>query len=290
LDYFLARYYSSAQGRFTSSDPLLSSATVYDPQSWNRYSYTLNNSLKYIDPFGMFEWDASLGGSASDEELKKQKGGKGIVQQRDAIRKALAKAAEASTSKSLTDEQRAAVQRAVQSYGTEGQANGVAVGVGKVGTGAAAETSVNPGVNNGALLTSDSAGNVTANVLVTFKAGLTPDANDVAHEGSHVADRQALAAAANAGAGDSVFENPSLNLTRYATESRAYRVSSYVAQALGLPNYNISGYEVWNSGWRGAERQTKMAAGINDLLKSSKSYKVTADNPGPKLIEFKKKQ
>src|SRR4030095_5312243 len=70
LDYFLARYYSSAQGRFTSSDPLLSSATVYDPQTWNRYSYTLNNPLKYIDPFGLYVWDASLGGSATDEELK----------------------------------------------------------------------------------------------------------------------------------------------------------------------------------------------------------------------------
>ncbi|MEK6303568.1 MAG: RHS repeat-associated core domain-containing protein [Acidobacteriota bacterium] len=290
LDYFLARYYSSAQGRFTSSDPLLSSATVYDPQTWNRYSYTLNNPLKYIDPFGLYVWDASLGGSATDEELKKQKDGKAIVGRRDAIRNALAKATEAGTSKSLNEEQRAAVQRAVQSYGTEGQANGVAVGVGKVEGGAVAETSANPVVNSGAFLTSDSAGNVTANVLVTFKAGLTPDANDVAHEGTHVADRQALASAANAGAGDSVFDNPSLNLTRYATESRAYRVSSYVAQSLGLPNYNISGYEIWNSGWSASERQTKMASGINNLLKSSKSYKVAADNPGPKLIEFKKKQ
>src|SRR4030095_2524277 len=100
-----------------------------------------------IDPFGLYVWDASLGGSATDEELKKQKGGKTIVGQRDAIRNALAKATEAGTSKSLNEEQRAAVQRAVQSYGTEGQANGVAVGVGKVGAGAAAETSVNPGVN-----------------------------------------------------------------------------------------------------------------------------------------------
>jgi RHS repeat-associated protein len=41
LDYFLARYYSSAQGRFTSPDPLMASARRLKPQSWNRYSYCL---------------------------------------------------------------------------------------------------------------------------------------------------------------------------------------------------------------------------------------------------------
>jgi RHS repeat-associated protein len=38
LDYFGARYYSAAQGRFMSPDPVLSSARLWDPQSWNRYS------------------------------------------------------------------------------------------------------------------------------------------------------------------------------------------------------------------------------------------------------------
>ena len=45
LDYFGARYLSSAQGRFTSPDPLLISARLENPQSWNRYSYALNNLL-----------------------------------------------------------------------------------------------------------------------------------------------------------------------------------------------------------------------------------------------------
>jgi RHS repeat-associated protein len=47
LDYFGARYMSAAQGRFTSPDPLLSSAHIASPQSWNRYSYTLNNPLRF---------------------------------------------------------------------------------------------------------------------------------------------------------------------------------------------------------------------------------------------------
>jgi RHS repeat-associated protein len=42
-----------AMGRFTSPDPLMASANIYNPQSWNRYSYTLNNPLKFIDPLGL---------------------------------------------------------------------------------------------------------------------------------------------------------------------------------------------------------------------------------------------
>ncbi|MGH9967444.1 MAG: RHS repeat-associated core domain-containing protein, partial [Pyrinomonadaceae bacterium] len=53
LDFFEARYYASTQGRFTSVDALLSSGIPDEPQSWNRYSYTINNPLKYIDPSGL---------------------------------------------------------------------------------------------------------------------------------------------------------------------------------------------------------------------------------------------
>src|SRR6185503_19251836 len=55
LDYFLARYYSSMSGRFTSPDPILSSGRVEIPQSWNRYAYVLNNPLVFVDPFGLYD-------------------------------------------------------------------------------------------------------------------------------------------------------------------------------------------------------------------------------------------
>jgi RHS repeat-associated protein len=58
LDFFLARYYSSVQGRFTSVDPLMASASVNEPQSWNRYVYVKNNPCKFIDPTGMQEINA----------------------------------------------------------------------------------------------------------------------------------------------------------------------------------------------------------------------------------------
>jgi RHS repeat-associated protein len=55
LDNFGARYDSSSMGRFMTPDPLMASARVWDPQTWNRYSYSLNNPLMFIDPTGMKE-------------------------------------------------------------------------------------------------------------------------------------------------------------------------------------------------------------------------------------------
>lgn len=69
LDYFLSRYYSSPQGRFTGVDPLnivlevqyerdpraaraRILAYLIDPRVWNRYAYAVNTPLVYIDPNG----------------------------------------------------------------------------------------------------------------------------------------------------------------------------------------------------------------------------------------------
>jgi RHS repeat-associated protein len=61
LDFAQARYYASAQGRFTSVDPLLASAILADPQSWNRYSYVGNRPLLYTDPTGL-QWGRNTSG------------------------------------------------------------------------------------------------------------------------------------------------------------------------------------------------------------------------------------
>jgi RHS repeat-associated protein len=53
LDYFGARYMSAAQGRFTSPD-LPANYLVSLPQSWNKYTYALNNPLAIVDPDGQF--------------------------------------------------------------------------------------------------------------------------------------------------------------------------------------------------------------------------------------------
>jgi len=56
LDYFLARYHASTQGRFTSPDPynpIVDTDKEEDfneylgrPQNWNKYVYVWNNPLR----------------------------------------------------------------------------------------------------------------------------------------------------------------------------------------------------------------------------------------------------
>lgn len=51
LDYMHARYCSPELGRFASVDPI-NSASPTRPQSWNRYSYAIDNPVKFRDPDG----------------------------------------------------------------------------------------------------------------------------------------------------------------------------------------------------------------------------------------------
>ncbi|MBI2139005.1 RHS repeat-associated core domain-containing protein [Candidatus Woesearchaeota archaeon] len=50
LMYYGARYYNPSFKRFTQPDSVI--ADVYDPQNLNRYSYVMNNPVKYTDPSG----------------------------------------------------------------------------------------------------------------------------------------------------------------------------------------------------------------------------------------------
>jgi RHS repeat-associated protein len=60
LDYFGERYYGCSIGRFTTPDPMTASASIGNPQSFNRFTFVLNNPLRYVDPEGLKEasaWD-----------------------------------------------------------------------------------------------------------------------------------------------------------------------------------------------------------------------------------------
>ncbi|MFC1941651.1 RHS repeat-associated core domain-containing protein [Chloroflexota bacterium] len=52
LYYYNARYYNPTIGRFISPDSIIPDPA--NPQAFNRYSYCLNNPLKYVDPSGNF--------------------------------------------------------------------------------------------------------------------------------------------------------------------------------------------------------------------------------------------
>src|SRR5262249_47236731 len=61
-----ARYYGSAQGRFTSPDSFFGRKT--NPQTLNLYAYVLNNPLKWADPTGHFVTD----GTGKDKNKDRQ--------------------------------------------------------------------------------------------------------------------------------------------------------------------------------------------------------------------------
>jgi RHS repeat-associated protein len=86
MDYFIARYYSGAQGRFTSPDEFaggpdefwvlgsgdsqaqaLPYASLTEPQSLNKYQYCYNNPLRYtdIDGNGPSDWLDTVRGAVS---------------------------------------------------------------------------------------------------------------------------------------------------------------------------------------------------------------------------------
>jgi len=53
LDYALNRYYSSSHGRFLTPDPYVASASLTNPQSWDRYPYVENDPVNFVDPQGL---------------------------------------------------------------------------------------------------------------------------------------------------------------------------------------------------------------------------------------------
>ena len=53
LDHTPFRKYDSGWGRWTTPDPYPGSMSPADPQSFNRYSYTQNDPVNFVDPSGL---------------------------------------------------------------------------------------------------------------------------------------------------------------------------------------------------------------------------------------------
>jgi RHS repeat-associated protein len=269
LDYFGARYLSSLQGRFTSPDPLLTSGLVSDPQSWNRYAYAFNNPLRFIDPFGLWNWDTNAGGSATDDELREKQKDKSLSKKdrkaaekalkfREKFRAAFAALGEAVNSTQLSQQGGDAVQGSLDAYGTENDSNGVLVGTKLLGGPGSS------GLNDDGTISVAFRENVSGEELITT----------LAHEGQHVADAQTFLAFP--------YQNGTTDLTHYDREVRAYYTGAFAAQAIGLKSYPMhADIKVWERGWKGADRATRMANAVAEYVR--RGY--PGENPGARYSQ-----
>ena len=273
LDYFGARYYASTQGRFTGADPLLSSGRLEDPQTWNRYSYTLNRPTILIDPLGLFVW-----GTATDEQKKKF---------RAALIAAQADLVKIGDKYGVESTQYKEAERAIKIYGTEGIDNGVTVGVGTLkNAGANGETEVSRRIG------AKTADNPTGQkIRITLsETGINSQGLEetVVHEGSHAADGSEWVAAG--------FRNAP---THYQTEFRAFMAEGGISevahpeqsvqiflQAVFIPGKNPILPErifLWNPSWKAADIGTLRTTNINNLLvhpKAGGGYGISPTNQG----------
>ncbi len=201
LDYFGARYMSVPQGRFLSPDPLMASASVRSPQSWNRYTYVNNNPIKYVDPTGAYICEGT------DEECED-------------FENAL---------DSLRGSEDAETSRSATSFGSLGDQNGVVVSFDPT-----LRTPAKAQLDPMQPLETDPnrEGRLRARVKVTVRTRNNGDPTLVAHEGSHVADYQVLVGSLDFVGGG----NPALNITQRQSEVRAYQLSLRLRNLAGMSN------------------------------------------------------
>ena len=227
LDNFGKRYYGSSLARFMTPDPLLSSGRPWNPQTWNRYSYVLNNPVKFSDPSGLWEWRKEC--ALNDTTCQAQ---------RQAFRDALEKAALEGQKLPADSEKRKAIESAIAAYGIEGDGNNVRVAFGTLSQGTPGQTDTDRQGHDVVKFDfsqfPDSHGRVSADIEA---------AAIVTHEGRHLIDEGIF------GQVTTRWRNFTSILT--VEERRAYRTQSYVNEAAGTE----SAFHVWNPSWAEADRE-----------------------------------
>jgi len=167
------------------------------------------------------------------------------------------------------------VVRAANGYGDPTKDNGVGVQFGDPGNGENGNTA------SGVRVDPNDQTKLQAEETVTIRPGQSGAdlAATVGHEGSHVADAQDFVGSLTlAGAGDQ-----SKNLTKYATELKAYLVTQSILDSLASPNEKRSfgdcgGPCILGPGVLPAQALRT----INQLLENpANGYGVTPDKPGP---------
>ncbi len=250
LDNFGARYDSSSLGRFMSPDSGVDQHPEA-PQSWNLYSYALNNPLNLVDPTGEYvcgagitqtmcdNFQSSLNAAQQDASKLKETYGADSTEYKDA-------------------------QRAIDFYGKENVDNGVTLTLG--GQPKGAEGQVDPNVGSTTPTSDNPLGQkITVHFAESAFSGSADNAILLGHEGSHGAD-----------ASDWVKSgfSASMNPNQYNSEWRAFHVSVSLAVISGYgPLGFFSGPSenkvyIWQPAWtRQAGWGRKVDAAIDSMLR-----------------------
>jgi RHS repeat-associated protein len=229
LDYFGARYMSSAQGRFTSPDPLSwlgwqngndegkkkFQVWISNPQNLDMYAYVRNNPLTHTDPTGMYAC------TGTQDECQKFKEALAVVRKADQNLKA------GSSERKRLD--------AVLGFCGKDDGRGPQIKFADLNADqAVGETST---VHGQTTITFD------ANALSAMqKVG---QGETVAHEGTHGVDDH------RPGAGAGQF------WSFYDTEYHAYQSECYVDMGLGKANQTDQ-YPAWDPGMSYSQHVTNM--------------------------------
>lgn len=238
LDYFNVRYFSGAQGRFTSPDPLLwqdwqhgdkeeqqkFADLIADPQQFNLYAYVRNNPLRYTDPTGTYYCD---GNETQCNQIK------------DAYNQAKA----ALKSEDLSASQKGEIQKVLKFLGDPGKSNGVIVAFGATPAGSAATTDTKA-YSFGATTTT-----ITFNLKALAGFGLNTFSETLIHEGTHGLDDFAKR------------RNPATAAEELSTERHAYGNESYVTQGLGGTS------QLWRPGISEADRRAAIEKAARGSLR-----------------------
>jgi RHS repeat-associated protein len=203
LDSMGARYYGNVLGRFMTTDPL--GERLADPQTLNKYAYVRNNPVNLIDPTGLYTCrddpkdGSSHCASAADKKFEQ-------------------------TLATLRNSDDADVARAAAAYGAVNTDNGVTVGFADLST---------KGENGNTVSTigTDSNGSLRANSDVTINSKINGDsyAAAIGHEGSHVADAQAIVKSGLTEKDQKIYAG--MDITHYQSEVRAWGVTQSILKS-----------------------------------------------------------
>jgi RHS repeat-associated protein len=211
LDYFGARYYSGAEGRFISPDPIgIMKQKLRDPQQWNMYTYARNNPLRFKDPTGKYVT------SCTEKDISKCDTN---TQNFEKTRQAGLKSKDQAT------------REAAEAYGAFGQENKVTVAF---IAGKDRYTSFDRGANNQITgVTATFGQDRLVGINSSDKGRIAGAVSAVGHEGSHVKTDL------------DYIDNPRMNnVTSRQSEIRAYAVTAAVAKEAGISVPDLAGNPV----------------------------------------------